>query len=367
MKFLDLQSQYQSIKGEIDEAIQKVLNKGVFIGGEEVKKLEKDIADFCNVKYAIGVNSGTDALFLALKALGIGEGDEVITTPFTFIATAEVIVNLGAKPVFVDINPKTFNIDVDKIEEKITSKTKVILPVHLFGQSAEMDKIMELAEKYNLKVIEDAAQAIGAKYKEKRIGGIGDIGCFSFYPTKNLGAYGDGGMIVTDNEEIYSKIKLLKNHGSSKKDKYLNLVSGYNSRLDTIQAAILNVKFKYLEEWTEQRIKNAEYYNEQLKDVEGITTPYCESYNYHVYNQYVIRGEKRDELKDYLKNNDIPTEIYYSLPLHLQPAFEFLSYKKGDLIESEKASREVLSLPIYSELKREYQNLIIKKIKEFYE
>jgi dTDP-4-amino-4,6-dideoxygalactose transaminase len=366
MKFLDLQSQYQSIKGEIDEAIQKVLNKGVFIGGEEVKKLEKDIADFCNVKYGIGVNSGTDALFLALKALGVGEGDEVITTPFTFIATAEVIVNLGAKPVFVDINPKTFNIDVNKIEEKITDKTKVILPVHLFGQSAEMDKIMELADKYNLKVVEDAAQAIGAKYKDKRVGGIGDIGCFSFYPTKNLGAYGDGGMIVTDNEEIYSKIKLLKNHGSSKEDKYLNLVSGYNSRLDTIQAAILNVKFKYLEEWTEQRIKNAEHYNEQFKNIDGIITPYRGPYNYHVYNQYVIRAERRDELKKYLEKEGLPTKVYYSLPLHLQPAFDFLGYGEGDLIKSEKASREVLSLPIGG-LEDKDQDLIIKKIKDFYE
>ena len=248
MKFLDLKAQYNSIKEEVNGAIQKVLDSGVFIGGEEVEKLEKNIAEFCETKYAISVNSGTDALFLSLKALGIGKGDEVITTSFSFISTAEVIISLGAKPVFVDINPKTFNINVDKIEEKITEKTKAILPVHLFGQSVEMDRIKELAERYGLKIVEDAAQAIGAKYKDKMIGSLGDAGCFSFYPTKNLGAYGDGGIITTNNEEVYSKIKLLKSHGSSKENKYLNLVSGFNSRLDSIQAAILNVKFKYLKE-----------------------------------------------------------------------------------------------------------------------
>jgi len=388
IKFLDLQTQYKSIKKEINLAIKRVLESGHFIGGEEVEKFEKEIAKFCGVKYAIGVNSGTDALFLSLKALGVGPGDEVITTPFTFIATAEVIANLGAKPVFVDIDPKTFNIDPSKIEKTITKKTKAILPVHLFGQMVDMDEIMRIARKYKLYVIEDAAQAIGAKIKfpisnfqfsnksqisksklkiKWRIAGtIGDIGCFSFFPSKNLGAYGDGGMVVTNNKKLAEKIWLLRNHGSSPKEKYLNLILGTNSRLDVLQAAILRVKLKYLAKWSRERAEKADYYNKNLKGVGDIIAPVTASDRSHIFHQYTIRTKSRDELQRYLKENGIPTMIYYPLPLHLQPALKYLGYKKGDFPEAEKASKEVLSLPVYPELKRKEQDFIVRKIKEFY-
>lgn len=367
MQFLDLNAQYKSIKKEIDSAIKRVLDGGVFIGGQEVEKLEEEIAKFCGVKYAIGVNSGTDALFLSLKALGIGRGDEVITTPFTFIATAEIIANLGAKPVFVDIEPKTFNIDVSKIKKAITKKTKAIIPVHLFGQMADMSEIMRIAKKYKLYVIEDAAQAIGAEYKGRKAGTMGDFGCFSFFPSKNLGAYGDGGMVITNNKKLAEKIRLLRNHGSSSKEKYLNLILGTNSRLDAIQAAILRVKLKYLKKWNEKRLKIAKYYNRNLKGVEDIRIPEILPNRIHIFHQYTIRTKYRDQLKKFLEKNKIPTMIYYPLPLHLQPAFKYWGYKKGDFPKAEKISKEVLSLPIYPELKKEEQNFIIKKIKEFYE
>jgi dTDP-4-amino-4,6-dideoxygalactose transaminase len=382
IKFLDLTSQYKSIKKEIDKAIKRVLESGQFIGGKEVENFEKEIAKFCRVKYAISVNSGTDALFLSLKALGIGPGDEVITTPFTFIATAEVIANLGAKPVFVDINPKTFNIDSSKIEKAITKKTKAIIPVHLFGQMADMDEIMRIARKYKLFVIEDAAQAIGAEIKLKsqisklktvtkkskvlKAGAIGDLGCFSFFPSKNLGAYGDGGMVVTNNKKLADKIRLLRSHGSSPKEKYFNLTLGTNSRLDAIQAAILRVKLKYLKKWIKKRQEIANYYNQSLKGVGDIKVPEMLPDRTHTFHQYTIRTKYRNELKKYLEKNGIPTMIYYPLPLHLQPAFKYLGYRKGDFPESEKASKEVLSLPIYSEIRLKDKNLVIKKIREFY-
>ncbi|MDD2696655.1 MAG: DegT/DnrJ/EryC1/StrS family aminotransferase [Candidatus Pacebacteria bacterium] len=366
MNFLDLTAQYKSIKGEIDETIKRVLENTVFIGGKEVEEFEKEIARFCDVKYAIGLNSGTDALFLSLKAIGVGPGDEVITTPFTFIATAGVIANCGAKPIFVDINPKTFNIDPSKIEEKITERTKAILPVHLFGQMADMDEIMEIARKHNLFVVEDAAQAIGAEYKGKKAGTIGDLGCFSFFPSKNLGAYGDGGMVVTNSDELAEKIRLLKNHGSSPKEKYLNLIIGTNSRLDALQAAILRVKLKYLSKWSKERAEKASYYNEELKKVGDIVTPIISSDRNHIFHQYTIRSKSRDELQKYLKEKEIPTMIYYPLPLHLQPAFKDLAYKEGDFPEAEKVSKEVLSLPIYPEISQEIQKLIIEEIKNGY-
>ena len=373
MKFLDLSAQYNSIKKEIDTAVKKVLESTVFIGGKEVEEFEKEMAEFCVIKHAIGVNSGTDALFLSLKALNIGPGDEVITAPFTFIATAGVIANCGAKPVFADINPETFNIDSSKIEEKITEKTKAILPVHLFGQMADMDEIMSIARKRNLFVVEDAAQAIGAEYSsagspqaKRKAGTIGDFGCFSFFPSKNLGAYGDGGMVVTDNDEFAEKIRLLKNHGSSPKEKYLNLIIGTNSRLDAIQAAILRVKLKYLSKWSKGRAEKASYYNGKLEGIGDIITPIIASDRNHIFHQYTIKTKSRDELQRYLKEKEIPTMIYYPLPLHLQPAFEYLNYKSGDFLESEKAAKEVLSLPIYPELSKIEQNLIIKKIKEFF-
>lgn len=362
MKFLDLKSQYLSIKKEIDDAIQEVLNSCVFIKGEQVEKFEKEIASFCGVSNAIGVNSGTDSLFLALKSLGIGPGDEVITSPFTFIATAEVIANLGAKPVFADINPVTFNISPSKIEESITKKTKVILPVHLFGQMADMDEIIEIAKKREIFIVEDAAQAIGAEYKNRMAGSLGDVGCFSFFPSKNLGAFGDGGMIVTKDEEIANKVRLLRDHGSSPEEKYLNLILGINSRLDEIQASILRVKLKHLLDWSNKRREIASFYNDSL---EKVLTPKTLEGRSHIFHQYIIRTEKRDELKEYLKKKDIPTMIYYSLPLHLQPAFKCLGHKEGDFPEAEKASKEVLSLPIYPEISREDQDLIIKQINSF--
>ena len=373
IKFLDLTAQYKSIKKEIDAAIKRVLESGRFIGGEEVENFEKEIAKFCGIKYAIGVNSGTDALFLSLKALGIGLGDEVITTPFTFIATAEVIANLGAKPVFVDIDPKTFNIDPSKIEKAITKKTKAIIPVHLFGQMADMNEIMRIARKYKLYVIEDAAQAIGAtqkfeirnsKFEIRSAGSVGDLGCFSFFPSKNLGAYGDGGMVITNNKKLAEKIKLLRNHGSSPKEKYLNLILGTNSRLDVIQAAILRVKLKYLPEWSKKRAEKADYYNKNLKGVGDIIPPSIGEGRNHIFHQYTIRTKSREKLQKYLKEKDIPTMIYYPLPLHLQPAFKYLGYKRGDFPEAEKAAKEVLSLPIYPEISKKNQNYIIQKIKE---
>lgn len=397
MQFLDLKSQYKSIEKEINNAIKSVLESSVFVGGKEVESFEKEIADLCSVKYAIGLNSGTDALYLSLKALDIKEGDEVITSPFTFIATAEVISSREAKPVFVDIDPKTFNIDPKKLEEKLSElgklgklkNVKAIIPVHIFGQMAEMDKIMKIAKKYKLYVIEDAAQAIGAKIvkNEKRkmkndnsnsnnekgevikmAGSFGDFGCFSFFPSKNLGAYGDGGMIVTSSEELANKIKLLRNHGSSPKEKYLNLALGTNSRLDAIQAAILRVKLKYLNEWSKKRREKADFYTYQLSKLSGLITPHVSSGHTHIFHQYTIRvgSGKRDELKKFLTENNIPVMVYYPISLHLQPVMKYLGYREGDLPESEKASKEVMSLPIYPELRREDQDVIIGKIEEFY-
>jgi dTDP-4-amino-4,6-dideoxygalactose transaminase len=372
MQFLDLKKQYKSIKKEIDQAIKNVLENSIFIGGPEVEKFENDVAKFCGVNYAIGVNSGTDALYLSLKALGITKGDEVITTPFTFIATAEVIANCGAKPVFVDINPATYNIDVSKIEEKITKKTKAILPVHLFGQMADMEQIMRIAKKYKLKVVEDSAQAISAKIKIKnkwkRAGSVGDFGCFSFFPSKNLGVYGDGGLVTTNSKNLADKIKLLRNHGSSPKEKYKNLTLGTNSRLDAIQAAVLNVKLKYLDGWSKKRAEKANYYSKNVKRItKEIITPKILSDRNHVFHQYTLRisAEKRNKLVDYLKSKDIPTMIYYPLPLHIQPALSYLNYKKNSFPETEKASNEVFSVPIYPEIPKEDQDFILKGVQEF--
>jgi len=366
MNFLDLNLQYKSIKKEIDGAIKRVLASSVFIGGAEVAELEKEIAKFCGLKYGIGVNSGTDALYLSLKAMGIGSGDEVITTPFTFIATAEVIASLGAKPVFVDINPATFNIDPAKIEKAVTEKTKAIMPVHLFGQMADMDEIIKIAQQHKLLVVEDAAQAIGAVYQNKKAGSIGDVGCFSFFPTKNLAALGDGGMVATNDQKTADKIRLLKNHGSSPKEKYLNLVLGTNSRLDAIQAAVLRVKLKYLPKWSEQRAEKAAYYSKNLKGVGDIKTPVIGPGRTHIFHQYTIRTNSRDELRSYLSERGIPAMIYYPLSLHLQPAFEYLGYKKGDFPQSERAVQEVLSLPLYPEIPLSDQKKIIKAILEFF-
>lgn len=368
MQFLDLKAQYKSIEKEIDAAIKNVLESSIFIGGPEVESFEKEIAGYCGVKYAIGLNSGTDALYLALKALDIKEGDEVITSPFTFIATAEVISACGAKPVFCDINPKTLNIDPKKIEENITQNTKAIIPVHIFGQMADMEEIMKIAKNHKLYVIEDGAQAIGAEYKNKRAGSFGDFGCFSFFPSKNLGAYGDGGMIVTNSEELANKIKLLRNHGSSPKEKYLNLVLGTNSRLDAIQAAILRVKLKYLNDWSRKRREKANYYTKQFDMLsQFIASPFTANGHTHIYHQYTVRVKdgKRDDLKKYLIDRNVPIMIYYPIPLHIQPVMKYLGYGEGDFPEAEKASKEVMSLPIYPELEEKDQDEIVGKIKEF--
>ena len=346
---VDLKAQYNSIREEIDEAIKRVLNNTSFIMGEELKKFEEEFAQFCDVKYAIGVANGSDALILALRACAIGEEDEVITVPHTFIATTEAISNVGGKIVFIDIDPKTCTIDVSKIEEKINERTKAIIPVHLYGQPANMDPIMRLAKKYDLKVIEDAAQAHGAEYKGKKVGSIGDVVCFSFYPGKNLGAYGDAGMVVTNNEEITEKIKLLRNHGRITK-KYEHEIEGYSSRLDNLQAAILRVKLKYLNKWNDMRRKNAKKYNELLSNIDGIITPYEANYAKHIYHLYVIRTENRDKLREELKSKGVATGIHYPIPLHLQPAYNYLGYREGDFPITEECSKKILSLPMFAEL-----------------
>ena len=362
---VDLKAQYNSIKTEIDNAIQGVLDSTSFIMGEELERFEEEFALFCNTKYAIGVANGSDALILALRACGIGKGDEVITVPHSFISTTEAITHIGGKIVFMDINPKTYTIDVSKIEEKISNKTRAIIPVHLYGQPADMDPIIKLAKKYNLEIIEDTAQAHGAEYKDKKVGSIGEVGCFSFYPGKNLGAYGDAGMITTNSEEIAKKVKLLRNHGRITK-KYEHQIEGYSSRLDNLQAAILRVKLKYLNKWNDLRRKNARKYNELLNNIGGIITPYEADYAKHVYHLYVIRTEDRDKLREELKSKSIATGIHYPIPLHLQPAYNYLGYKEGDFPITEKASQEILSLPMFAELNGNQIVEICHWIKIFY-
>jgi dTDP-4-amino-4,6-dideoxygalactose transaminase len=360
--FLDLKRQYNAIKKEMDEAVFSVLSNTQFILGPEVKSLEEKIASYCGTKFAIGVASGTDALLLSLRACGVKSGDEVITTAFSFFASAGVISRLGANPVFVDIDPETYNINPDQIEKKFTPKTKAIMPVHLFGQCANMDPIMEVARKHNLKVIEDAAQAIGAEYKGKKAGAIGDFGCFSFFPSKNLGGAGDGGMVTANDPEMAEMVRILRVHGS--KPKYYHSTIGYNSRLDTLQAAILSVKLKYLDDWTNKRREHAEVYNSAFKGLDLIT-PKEESFNYHIYNQYTIAVKNRDELRNYLKEKEIGHDTYYPVPLHLQECYRFLGYKKGDLPVSEKKAEKVVSIPIYPELTEQEQDYVISTIKEF--
>jgi len=357
---VDFKAQYKSIEKEIDAAIKEVLLSGQYILGPVVKEFEEKVAAYCGVKYAIGVASGSDALILALRALDIGPGDEVITTPFTFVATAHAIVHCGAKPVFVDIEPDTFNINPDLIEPAITKKTKAIIPVHLYGHPANMDPIMKIAEAHNLYVVEDAAQAFGARHNGKKVGSIGHIGCFSFFPTKNLSCYGDGGMVVTDNHDIAEKVDILRRQGC--REKYHAEIVGYNSRLDAIQAAILKVKLKYVDQWNEQRRSAAHRYNELLSDSD-IKTPLEAPYAYHVYHQYTIRTSKRDELKRLLSKNGIETSIYYPLPLHLQNAFRFLGNEEENFPESERAAKTVLSLPVFDQLSRVDQEYIIRSMK----
>jgi len=363
---VDLKAQYSSLKWEIDEAIQKVIAGGQFILGPEVKAFEEEMASYLGARYAVGVASGTDALQLALLAGGIKPGDEVITTPFTFIATAESIAKCGATPVFVDINPKTYNIDTAHIEPKITEKTRAILPVHLYGQPADMAPIMELARRHHLKVIEDCAQALGSEYKGEKVGSLGDAGCFSFFPSKVLGAYGDGGIVITNNGEIAEKVDMLRKHGS--RVSYYYLMSGFNSRLDSLQAAILRVKLRHLDQWIEQRRQKAALYSELLGNIEGIKIPYEAEYAYHIFNYYTIRLRNgRNELQAFLTDQGISNTIYYPLSLHLQEVYRPLGYQPGDFPESESAQEEVISLPMYSELSEEQIGVITKAIQSFFE
>ncbi len=350
---LDIPASYEIILQDVKKNIDQVIQSGQFVLGPIVEELEEKIATYCETKYAVGVSSGTDALLISLMAAGIGEGDEVITTPFTFFATAGSIARLGARPVFVDIEPDTFNIDPNQIEKSITNKTRAIIPVHLYGQSVDMNPVLELAQKNNLVVIEDAAQAIGSEYEGRRTGSIGDFGCFSFFPTKNLGGFGDGGMVTMSSEKIYNQVKTLRVHGSNLK--YYHKVIGGNFRIDALQAGVVLAKLKYLDQWTEKRRKNAQTYN-QLSEV----TPR------HVYNQYVIRVKNnRDELRSFLTENNIFTEIYYPLPLHLQDCFASLGHKKGAFPESEKAANDSIALPIFPELAKEQLIYVTEKIDEF--
>jgi len=360
---LDLSAQYQAIKNEVDEAIAGIINKTAFVMGENVEKMEQEFAKFCEAQYGIGVGNGTDALYLALRALGIKEGDEVITQPNTFIATTEAITLNGGKVVFADVDKETLEINPELVEKAITKKTKAILPVHIYGQPADMSAIMDIAAKHNLKVVEDCAQAHGAKFEGKRIGSFGDISCFSFFPGKNLGAYGDGGMVLTNNKELADKIRLLRNHG--RESKYEHLIEGTNSRLDEIQAAILRVKLKYLDSWNEGRRQKAKIYDELLSKVKGVDICKINSNVESVYYVYLIRIARRDELQNALKEKGIATGVYYPIPLHLQPAYKYLGYKEGDFPESEKAAKEILALPVYPELLMEDQKMIVEEIAKF--
>ncbi len=363
IQMVDLKRQYLSIKSEIDSAIQEVLDSTQFILGKKVAEFEENAAKYLGVEHAIGVANGTDALQIAMMALGIGKDDEVITTPFTFVATTETIVMLGAKPVYVDIDPESYNIDPKQIKEKITNKTRAILPVHLYGNPAEMDEILSIAKEHNLYVIEDSAQGFGAEYKGKKVCSFGDVACISFFPSKNLGCYGDGGMVVTNNDEIHERVRMIASHGS--KVRYVHEILGMNSRLDALQAAILNVKLKYIDEWNQRRIANSKHYNEKLKTLAQVKTPSNKEYSKHIFHQYTIQVENRDELQKYLTSKNIPTAIHYPIPLHLQPAFRGFAIE-GSLPEAEKAAKQVLSLPMHPDLLPEEIEYITNTIKEFY-
>ncbi|MTI59426.1 MAG: DegT/DnrJ/EryC1/StrS family aminotransferase [Firmicutes bacterium] len=361
--FMDLSDSYNQIYDEIIAKIKSLIDDTRFIGGKEVDKFEEEFAQYCKVKYAVGCSNGTDALILALKSLGIGRGDKVITVPNTFIATAEAVTAVGGIVDFVDIEEDTYTMDPEKLrkylESEKASNVKAIIPVHLYGQMANMEEIMKIAKDYDLKVIEDSAQAHGAEYKGKRSGQYGDIATFSFYPGKNLGAFGDAGAVVTNNEEIAMQIKMLLNHGRI--EKYKHEMEGFNSRLDSIQAAVLRVKLKYLEEWTENRIKKAVLYNKLLAD-KDVITPYVRKKGKHVYHLYVLRTDNRDLLRENFNNKGIHTGIHYPIPLHLQPAYEYLGYEIGDFPLSEKASEEVISLPLWPEIPIDYVKEICRHI-----
>jgi dTDP-4-amino-4,6-dideoxygalactose transaminase len=365
---LDLKAQYDTIRTEIEPVIKDVIESQYFILGPKVKELEEKVADYTDTKFGIGVSSGTDALLIALMALDISKGDEVITTPYSFFATAGVIARLGAKPVFVDIEPDYFNINPSKIENAITDKTKTIIPVHLYGQMANMNPIMEIAAKHDLFVIEDAAQAIGSKYHDgRKAGSIGSMGCFSFFPSKNLGGFGDAGMVVTNDEKLAEKLVHLRVHGSA--PKYYHKIIGGNFRIDALQAAVLSVKLDYLDQWTNKRQQNAETYNSLFHKFgldSTIILPKKNKDYFHIFNQYIIRVPKRDKLLKFLQSNNIGCEIYYPLPLSRQECFSYLEYKEDDFPESEKAAKETIAIPIYPELTLTQQQYVVERFVEFY-
>ena len=390
---INLKKQYDTIKETADEKILEVLHSAQYIMGQNVKEFEKEFASYLGVKYAVTVGNGTDALIIALKALGIGEHDEVITSPFTFFSTAEAIAAVGAIPVFVDVKLDTFNIDPAGIESKVTDKTKAIMPVHIFGQPAEMDEINAIAKKYNLKVIEDACQAVGAEYKGRKTGTLGDMACFSFFPTKNLGCAGDGGAIVTDNDELATICRALKAHGSGENGqkaynllnnisedvaedksedntvynplKYYNYLIGHNSRLDELQAALLRVKLPQLDKWNGLRREHADLYNSELKETK-LVVPHEDDDVKHVYHMYMLQSENRTEIINHLKENGIATGVYYPVPLHLQKAFLNLGYKEEDMPNAEYLSHRTFAIPMFAELAEEEQKYICKVIKSFY-
>ena len=373
---LDLKAQYATIKGEIQEALDRVIESQHFINGPEVEALENEVAAYSQCAYGIGVSSGTDVLLVALMALCLEDGDEVITTPYTFVATMTAPIRLGAKPVLVDIDPQTFDLDPNRVEDAVTSRTRALLPVHLFGQMAEMDPLLRISQKHGFPIIEDAAQAIGSEYHTRRAGSLGSLGCFSFFPSKNLGGFGDGGMLTANDPDLAQQVKLLRNHGQSPKY-HCKVVSG-NFRLDELQAAVLRVKLRHLDDWTGARQRNAQTYRRLFTEAElivesseqldgwGVVLPPEAPDRRHIYNQFVIRSGRRDELKAHLTQHGIGNEIYYPVPMHLQESFAFLGYHAGDFPNSEKAASQSLALPIYPELTEAMQTQVVETILDFY-
>jgi dTDP-4-amino-4,6-dideoxygalactose transaminase len=362
---LDLKAQYATIKAEVDKAVAEVLESQYFILGPKVEQCEKSIAAYSNCSHAIGVSSGSDALLACLMAENIGAGDEVITTPYSFFATAGAIARLGATPVFVDIDPATYNIDPSQILSKVTARTRAIIPVHLYGQMADMEPIMRVASEHGLVVIEDAAQAIGAEYKGRRAGSIGHYGCFSFFPSKNLGGAGDGGMVVTNDAKRAEKLRCLRSHGS--KPKYYHKLVGGNFRLDAIQAAVVSAKLPHLDDWTAARQRNAQRYNRLFKDAGSSIELPTVTTDRHIFNQYVVQLSSRDELQAYLKQNGVGTEVYYPVPLHLQECFAYLGHKDGAFPASERAAKETLALPISPEITDLQARFVVDCVSEFLE
>jgi dTDP-4-amino-4,6-dideoxygalactose transaminase len=361
--FLDLKAQYRQIENEVLPMVTEAMQNGAFIGGPQVLAFEEEFAAFCDSRYCIGVGSGTDALRFALMAVGVGSGHEVITVANTFIATTEAISQAGASPVFVDVNPQTCNMNPGQIEAAITDKTKAIVPVHLYGQPVDMDPILDIAERRGLVVVEDAAQAHGALYKGNKAGSFGSAGCFSFYPGKNLGAFGEGGAVVTQDEKIAQTIRMIRDHGQEKK--YYHDMEGFNGRLDAIQAGVLRIKLKRLADWNESRRKNAAYYSERLSGIDGIQLPYEADFTQSVYHLYVIHTEQRDALQKFLADRGIATGLHYPKPLHLQKAYSHLGIKEGAFPATENSARGLLSLPMFPELSNEQMDYVVAQIKNF--